>query len=187
VPGPGTFVALLRGINVGKAKRVSMEELRRVVAGLGYGDVRTLLNSGNVVFTSPRPLVKDAASRMEKAIADGTSVAARVTLLSAEELREAVEACPLTKQATNPSRLLISVPSSAAELERLRPLAKKRWSPEAFALGARVVYLWCPDGILESPVGVAVAKELRDGVTARNYATMTKLVAVAAATGRPSG
>lgn len=46
-----TYVALLRGINVGRAKRVAMSDLRRLVAGLGHDDVRTLLNSGNVVFT----------------------------------------------------------------------------------------------------------------------------------------
>ena len=45
-------VALLRGINVGTAKRVAMEDLRALMGGLGYGDVRTLLNSGNVVFSA---------------------------------------------------------------------------------------------------------------------------------------
>src|SRR5204863_1567267 len=48
-----THVALLRGINVGTAKRVAMADLRQLMTGLGYSDVRTLLNSGNVVFTAP--------------------------------------------------------------------------------------------------------------------------------------
>jgi len=49
---PANHVALLRGINVGTAKRVAMEDLRALMGGLGYGDVRTLLNSGNVVFSA---------------------------------------------------------------------------------------------------------------------------------------
>ena len=50
---PASHVALLRGINVGTAKRIAMADLRGVMTGLGYSDVRTLLNSGNVVFTAP--------------------------------------------------------------------------------------------------------------------------------------
>ena len=54
-------VALLRGINVGRAKRISMGDLRALFTGLGYGDVRTLLNSGNVVFTVARKNAGDQA------------------------------------------------------------------------------------------------------------------------------
>ena len=62
-------VALLRGINVGRAKRVAMAELRALIEGLGYGDVRTLLNSGNVVFSASAATAGNAASRIEEALA----------------------------------------------------------------------------------------------------------------------
>jgi uncharacterized protein (DUF1697 family) len=65
----GTHVALLRGINVGKAKRVGMADLRALVEGLGYRDVRTLLNSGNVVFAVPKSARGEPAARIETAIA----------------------------------------------------------------------------------------------------------------------
>src|SRR5207247_1514794 len=85
-------VALIRGINVGRAKRVAMADLRVLVEGLGYGDVRTLLNSGNVVFTTPRAAPGNAAARIEKALATELGVSARVTVLTAKELADAVSA-----------------------------------------------------------------------------------------------
>lgn len=64
----GRHVALIRGINVGRAKRVAMADLRALVEDLGYGDVRTLLNSGNVVFTSARRPPAKAAARIEEGL-----------------------------------------------------------------------------------------------------------------------
>jgi uncharacterized protein (DUF1697 family) len=172
-----TQIALLRGINVGKAKRISMAELRAAVEGLGYTEVRTLLNSGNIVFASPRR--DDAAARIEKAMAETLKVSARVTVISAEELAAAVAVNPLGRLADNPSRMLVAVWREPSDRKRLVPLTKRDWKPDAFALGTRVAYLWCPDSILESPLADAVARELRDGVTMRNWATMTKLVGLA--------
>ena len=61
-------VALLRGINVGSAKRIAMADLRALVEGLGFRDVRTLLNSGNIIFSAPKNRRDDAAARIEKAM-----------------------------------------------------------------------------------------------------------------------
>src|SRR5262245_8002074 len=77
----GMQVALLRGINVGTAKRVAMADLRALVEGLGYGDVRTLLNSGNVVFSVPRTAKGDPAARIEKALAAKLGVSSRILVL----------------------------------------------------------------------------------------------------------
>src|SRR6187455_453211 len=98
-------VALLRGINVGTAKRVAMADLRELVEGLGFGDVRTLLNSGNVVFTAKGKAAVDAAARIEQGLTTRCGVSARVTVVSAAELAEAVARNPLGKLADDPSRL----------------------------------------------------------------------------------
>lgn len=171
-------VALIRGINVGRAKRVAMADLRALVESLGYRDVRTLLNSGNVVFTAPRAVPSEAGPRIEKAIAARLNVTARVTVLTAAELAEAVAKNPLLEVATNPSRLLVGVLASPADRARLEPLTRKGWAPEALALGARVAYLWCPEGVLASRLAEAVGRELRDAVTTRNWTTMSKLQAL---------
>ena len=178
------YVGLLRGINVGHAKRVAMADLRALVEALGYGDVRTLLNSGNIVFTGPGACQEDAAARIEAALSRRLGVSARVTVLTAAELAAAAAANPLVEIAANSSRLLVAVLSNPADRSRLKPLAKQDWAPEALAIGARVAYLWCPDGVLASRVAEAVGRALGDAVTTRNWATVTKLLALSADTGR---
>ena len=80
------YVALLRGINVGKAKRVAMADLRAALESLGYTDVATLLNSGNAVFTAPPAAAGRAAADIQAAVLARTGVSSRVTVLDAEEL-----------------------------------------------------------------------------------------------------
>jgi uncharacterized protein (DUF1697 family) len=171
----GPHIALLRGINVGRAKRVAMADLRALVTDLGYLEVRTLLNSGNVVFTVPRTVRGDAASRIERAIATRLGVSTRVTVLSAAELATVVRDNPLGDVANDPSRLLVSVLGRPPDRIRLKPLARQDWAPEALAIGARVAYLWCANGILASRVAEAVNRAVGDAATARNWATITKL------------
>lgn len=173
-------VALLRGINVGRAKRVPMAELRALLGELGYGDVRTLLNSGNVVFTGADGAER-ARARIEAALVERTGVAARVTVLTADEVRAIVADNPLAGIADNPSRLLVAVLAEPSDVRRLEPLLAREWGTEAVALGERVAYLWCPDGVLESALPEAVGRLLGDAVTTRNWATMTKLRALVAA------
>jgi uncharacterized protein (DUF1697 family) len=175
----GRRIALLRGINVGSAKRVAMADLRDLVAGLGYRDVRTLLNSGNVVFDAPSATAGDPAARIEKSLEAKLGVSARVTVLTAAELASIVEENPLRSIAKDPSRLLVAVPSSTADRRRLVPLTKEDWSPDALALGKRAAYLWCAGGILESRLAQSLGRTLRDAVTTRNWATMLKLHALA--------
>jgi len=175
-----TYIGFVHGINVGNAKRVAMADLRTLVEKLGYGDVRTLLNSGNIVFTGPSALQGAVAARIEAALSRRLGVAARVTVLTAAELASAAAENPLVEIAPNPSRLLVAVLANPADRSRLRPLAKQDWAPEALAIGARVAYLWCPDGIIVSRVAKAVGHVLGDAVTMRNWATCTKLVDLSA-------
>jgi len=170
-------VALLRGINVGAAKRVSMSDLRAVVSGLGFENVRTLLNSGNVVFTTARPAT-DIGGRIEKALEEHTGVWARVTVLRGSELVQIVDSNPLASFTKHASRLMVSVLNSAADRRRLEPLVKRDWGDEAIALGERVAYVWCPNGTIKSVVFHELARIVRDAVTTRNWATMTKLHAM---------
>jgi uncharacterized protein (DUF1697 family) len=170
-----TEIALLRGINVGKAKRIAMADLRALVEELGYGDVRTLLNSGNVVFSVPAKVRGDSAARIQKAIASELGVEARVTVVTAQELAVAVDENPLLDAMTNPSRFLVAFLNRPADRSLLAPLAKRKWGSERFAVGARVAYLWCPDSILESPLGTEFGRLMKDAATTRNWATVTKL------------
>ena len=169
-----THLALLRGINVGTAKRVAMEDLRSVMTGLGFADVRTLLNSGNVVF-SANGRSGDPSRRIGAEIEKKLGVKSRVTVLTAAELDVAVRGNSLLKVATHPSRLLVGVLASRDDRARLEPLARQKWRAERLALGERVCYLWCPDGVSKSRVLVEVEKVLGDGITSRNWGTIQKL------------
>jgi uncharacterized protein (DUF1697 family) len=159
-----------------------MAELRAAVEGLGYGRVRTLLNSGNVVFTAPddAEATDGAAERIERAVAERTGVASRVTVLTGGEVAAVVAGCPVTGE-FDPSRLLVAVVRDPALLQRLAPLRAEEWAPDALGVGTRAAYLHCAGGILESRLPDAVGRLLGDGVTTRNWATLSRLHALVAA------
>jgi uncharacterized protein (DUF1697 family) len=173
----GKQVALLRGINVGKAKRIAMADLRALVAELGFGDVKTLLNSGNVVYTATDTEPEDAAARIEEAIVAKTGISSRVTVLTAAEVAEAVDGNPFG-EVDNPSRFLVTVLRDPADRALLEPLAKEDWGTDSLALGRRVAYAWCREGVLESRLPDALNRLLGDRGTARNWSTMLKLRAL---------
>lgn len=173
-----TWVALLRGINVGKAKRVAMADLRQVIESLGYTNARTLLNSGNAVFESARALRKDAAEELRNALAGKTGVSSRFILRSGPELAGVVKANTLVKQASDPARLFALFLADASGMARTENLLKQSWKPEAVATGPGAIYIWCPNGLLESKAMDAFGKALGDGVTVRNWATVNKLMAL---------
>ena len=173
---PATYVALIRGINVGKAKRVAMADLRAALEAIGYENVRTLLNSGNVVFTVPAKSKGDPAARVEEVLEKRLRVPAKVIVLTAAELAEAVDGNPLLEQAEGePARFLVAALAERVDRKGLAALAKQDWAPGAWALGKRVAYLWCADGILESKLLTAFSRAAGDGATTRNWTTMLKL------------
>jgi uncharacterized protein (DUF1697 family) len=177
----GRWVALLRGINVGKARHVAMADLQAVIEDLGYAGVRTLARSGNVVFTAPGSSAGTAAARIEAALVEQLGIASRVTVLAAADLAAVVATNPLLEVATDHSRLLVAFPPDPGHLARLEPLTRRSWSPEALAIGERAAYLWCPGGVLTSQALQAAGRALGDAVTTRNWNTVTKLLALAGA------
>ncbi len=171
------YVALLRGVNnAGAGVRVAMADLRALFEGLGFSEVRTLLNSGNVVFTARNKGRDDVLARIQKGLAAKLGRTVPVIELSGEEVAAAVRNNPVADVATNPSHLLVVVLKAGADQKRLRPLLKERWAPEALALGSRVAYLWCAKGVAKSPLWAAVERALDRTGTARNITTMTKLM-----------
>jgi uncharacterized protein (DUF1697 family) len=177
---PVRFVALLRGVNnAGKSARVAMADLRRLFQGLGFQEVSTLLNSGNVVFSSATRRRGEILARIKEALASRLGLTVPVAVLSAGEIATAVHDNPFARRATNPSRLLVVVPLAPSGMKRLRPLQMERWTPEALGFGTRAAYLWCARGVAKSPLWAAVERALGREGTARNIATMTRLLALA--------
>ncbi|MEO7027661.1 MAG: DUF1697 domain-containing protein [Caulobacteraceae bacterium] len=173
-------IALLRGINVGRAKRVAMSDLRVAVEALGYTDVRTVLNSGNVVFNAPGVAAEKAAARIEAALPDALGVASKVTGLAADVFATVVAENPLPGAANDsPSRLMVVFLAKAADRAKLDGFAGQDWAPDRFGLASRAAYMWCPQGLLVSRLAEAVARTLGPGATSRNWSTVMKLHALA--------
>ena len=176
-PAASRQIALLRGVNVGRAKRVAMAELRAVVEGLGYGDVRTLRNSGNVLFTAAEATAGVAGARIEEAVAVRLGVEARVLVVGADELATIVAENPLADESRDPARLLVAFladPADRRALAAIRPRA-----PEALAVGSRAAYVWCPEGVLACRTLAEVQRAVGDRITTRNWATVLDLQALA--------
>jgi uncharacterized protein (DUF1697 family) len=170
------YVALLRGINVGRAKRVAMADLRALLGELGYTAVKTHLNSGNAVFTADDSAPAEQATRIEAAIADRLGLDVRCVVLTADELRAIVDGHPFADVADNGSRMMANVLAAQPDPELLAEHDPIALDPENARLGDRVIYQWCPDGVLAAPpVGGFVEKHLSVAVTARNWNTITKL------------
>ena len=177
-------VALLRGINVGKAKRVPMADLRGLVEELGYTDVRTLLNSGNVIFRATRPKVAKIAGAIEAAFESRFGFHVSVVVVTGEELKAIVAANALHKIANDPARYLVAFIADAGTLSKAKPLLKQSWSPEALAVGNDAAYLWCAGGVNDSKLMAAFSRATGEAATTRNWATVLKLLEAATGKGQ---
>jgi uncharacterized protein (DUF1697 family) len=155
-----------------------MADLRVLMEGLGLRECRTLLNSGNVVFSAGGGRSTGIGARIERAMLDELGVAARVIVLAAHEFSTVVEENRLPQTADDPSRVLAAFVGNAADLGPLEALQERSWRPEVLALGTRAAYLWCPAGVGKSPLVEAVGGVLGEGTTTRNWATVKKIRAL---------
>ncbi len=167
------YVALLRGINVGTAKSVSMAELAAVFGRLGYTGVRTLLRSGNVVFEAGGALPADAASVIEAAVLAATGVQSSVLVLDSATFAAIADTNPLLDVATDGSKSFVTFVNPMPEAVEI-PDAEAL-HPEILRLGEAAVYQWFPDGSMQTRVPKAFWKQFRGVVTARNWNTVVKI------------
>ncbi|MFJ6790664.1 DUF1697 domain-containing protein [Streptomyces angustmyceticus] len=174
-------IALLRGINVGghnsfpKAKQLELAE------SLGYRDVSVLLQTGNIVFADPGTAPSDTARVIHERIADELGLTVPVVVRTRDELAAAVAANPFPLAAPEPKSLHVTFLSAEpADTSRLDALDAATFAPDQYRLIGRELYLWCPGGIGRSKLADAVGRA-RLGVTAtaRNWNTVTKLLALA--------
>ena len=172
------YVALFRGINVGKAKRIAMADLRALLEKLGYSQVRTLLNSGNAVFTADATPADKLARRIRAEVAKKLGVDALVIVKSQRDVAGAIADNALAQVATDHSRLLVAMANDAKAIAALKKFAGRSWGEERMHVGRHAAYLWCANGILESKVAEALLTDLKDIGTTRNWATLNKIHAL---------
>lgn len=176
-----SHVVLLRGVNVGKAKRVPMVELAKLLRTLGCSEVATLLNSGNAVVANPSTSADKLARLTASALRSAFGFDVPVVVKSSRTFRMIVAGNRLLSSATSPSQLLVAFAQTNQALKALEPISTAVRPPEQFMVGAYAAYLNCPKGILESKAAESLLGRQGTGITTRNWATVLKLQELLAA------
>ena len=169
------FVVLLRGVNVGKANRVPMEAFRRLLEEMGYTGVRTLLNSGNAVFTAPARSDSAHARAIAETLQASLGIAVPVIVKERRRFTSIVSQCPITPPDGHHSRFLVAFPQAGSALEALTAVVPLVQTPERFVVGEHAAYLYCARGILESKAATALLGKMGRTLTTRNWSTVMKL------------
>lgn len=178
-------IALLRGINVGGHKKVPMAQLREVLGGLGYEDVKTYVNSGNAVFTAPAAPAGRFEGDIEAALREALGFEVPVVVRTRDELAAIAADNPLAGVADNPAKHLVLFTREPIDPAALADLDPADYAPEEFHLRGRELHLWSPEGINQSEiVKTMTAKRLGVTATGRNWRTVEKLLALADAVPR---
>ncbi len=169
------FVALLRGINVGGRNKLPMKSLRELLEGLGFEDVQTYIQSGNVVFSAPKKGARTYGAKITAAIEAEHGFAPNVMVLDATRFEAAAEGNPFPDGESAPKSLHLWFCEAKPKAPDLDALATRAKSNERYALEGDVFYLHAPDGIGRSKLAEKVERALGVSATARNWSTVSKL------------
>jgi uncharacterized protein (DUF1697 family) len=172
-------IVLLRGINLGSRNRIAMPELREALESAGFDDVRTYLQSGNVVLSTTKS-AKQVRSDVECLIADRFGLHIKAVVRTRAELAAVVRRNPLGEVAKDPKRYQVSFLDGPPKREVVRRLSDAAVPPERFAHIGRELYAWHPKGVARSKLWAQLAgPKLGVIATARNWATVTSLLGIA--------
>lgn len=178
-----TYAALLRGINVGGARKVPMAELRTLLEGLGHGGVRTYLQSGQAVFTSDHGDAEALAAELTGAIEKHFGFFVDVLVRDHAYLAAIADNCPFPAAELEAKQLHVTYFSAPVDADRFAAVDQPAFRPEEFRLGDRALYLYTPDGLGRSKLSEQLAKpRVTKGLiaTTRNWNTVVKLVEMTA-------
>lgn len=182
------WVVLLRGLNVGRANRLTMAELRDALAEAGCPGARTYLQSGNAVVDPPPGTTPvDAATRIARTVSARTGGDVDARVLEADALRRAVDGNPFPAAAERPTSLHLFFLSEAPATDAARRLDGAAAPSEAFALRGELLYLHAPDGIGRSKLAASVERRLGVTANSRNWRTVAALAKLVEAHDGPQG
>jgi uncharacterized protein (DUF1697 family) len=167
---------LLRGVNIGPRNRVPMAELRAALEDAGFEDVKTYLQSGNVVLSSKAKL-EQTARKVERLIEGEFGLEIAVVARTGAQLARVVARNPLGDVAKDPKRYQVSFLDGPLPAASKRKLEEARIDTERFVVQGREIYAWHPAGVARSKLWAALAgRDLGVTATARNWTTVTKLL-----------
>jgi uncharacterized protein (DUF1697 family) len=175
-----TYVALLRGVNVGKTT-LAMADLRALVDGLGYEDVTTYVQSGNVVFRSSATAA-EVTEAVERRLRSDHDLSVKVLVRTSGQLAKVVDGNPFLADGRDPAKLHVTFLTETPDRARVRELDPTFGEPDEFRIVREVVYLHCPNGYGRTKLNNAfLERKLGVAATTRNWKTVTKLAELASA------
>ena len=172
-------LALLRGINVGGKNKLPMKDLAAIFAGAGCADVRTFIQSGNVIFRATPAVLKNLGPKVSAAIEKQFGLRIPIVLLSRQELAAGVKSNPFAVKGADEKALHLYFLGNAASKENIASLDAGRSPGDSFHVKGRSIYLHLPQGMARTKLTNAYFdKQLGTVSTARNWATTLKLLAM---------
>lgn len=182
--GTGVNIALLRGINVGGKNKLPMKELAALFVEAGCEEVRTYIQSGNVVFRTGSSDVEEISSIISASIQDRYGYQVPVITRTAGELQEIMEANPFVEAGAETDRLHVMFLADLPDSASVDSLDPERSPDDEFAVRGREVYLHCPNGVARSKLTNSYFdSRLSTTSTSRNWRTVRKLLELAAGAG----
>jgi uncharacterized protein (DUF1697 family) len=180
-----TYVALLRGINLGPRNKIAMADLRDLLGSLGLDNVRTHILSGNAIFTTRRRSASRLEGLIERGIRQRFGFDIRVLVRTLDEIAGIVDDNPLPEAVPQGSRLFVLFLDRQPDPDRIRAIDPADFQPEEFRVGDRVIYAWFRFGLQASKLsGALTDKRLGVAMTNRNWNTVTRLLELARETSR---
>lgn len=171
-----TYVALLRGINVGGRHKVPMAELRAVHEELGHDPVRTYVQSGNVVFGADRSDTDRLAAEIREALAGRFGFEIPVVLRTHEELSEVVAGGPYADRDVDPRFVAVTFLDRPPDVDPATVIDQEAFAPDEFVAGGREIHQLYPNGMGRSKLPAALERALPGRIaTTRNWRTVTTL------------
>jgi uncharacterized protein (DUF1697 family) len=172
-------ILLLRGINIGSRNRIAMPALREALTDAGFDDVRTYLQSGNVVL-SATGTPASVGRKTERLISKAFGLEIRVVARTRAQLAAVVELNPLGKVAKDPKRYQVSFLGRKLDRATVQKLEAAAAEQERLVVDGREVYAWHPAGVARSKLWALLAgRGLGVKATARNWTTVAKLLELA--------
>ena len=180
-PAKSTYVALLRGINVGGKNILPMKELATMFESAACADVRTYIQSGNVVFAASPSAALEVPAAVAAAIADRFGYRIPIVIRSAQELGKVAKENPFLRTKADPDSLHVVFLSSAPKAGSIALLEAKRSAPDEFVVKGREIYLRLPNGAARTKLtNDYFDRTLATTSTMRNWRTVLKLVELCA-------
>ncbi len=174
-----TYIALFRGINVGGINILPMKELITLFENLGSHSVKTYIQSGNVVFRNKAESASMLSNRIRATIQENYGIEPHVFLLDLVEMEKTIASNPFPEAESDPKILHIYFLASVPKNPDMKTLERMKQDSERFLLMDKTFYLYAPEGVGRSKLAARVEKSLGVAVTARNWRSVCKIMAMA--------